>query len=87
MALNYTSVGNASASSFADLVVLSSDSSLYSQLEAYWGNQTFTGEFLLEKYGELSVSEKNDHFLYLPCYDFCSPMLTLGYFCVGTKAH
>jgi hypothetical protein len=58
VALNYTLIGSESASSFADLVVLSPDSSLYSQLEAYWGNQTFMGEFLLEKYGELSVSKK-----------------------------
>ena len=58
MALNYATNGSSAISSFAGLVVLSPDSQLYSRLAAFWGNETlFTGEFLLENYGELSVSK------------------------------
>lgn len=58
VALNYTSNSTKAVSSFADLVVLAKDSPLYSRLHSLWGNETdFTGEFLLKRFGSLSVSE------------------------------
>lgn len=58
MALNYTpSNSDEAASSFAELVVLPKDSSLHIRLQSLFGNETdFTGEFLLERFGKLTVS-------------------------------
>lgn len=57
LALNYTSNSTESVSSFADLVVLANDSPLLFRLKNLWGTETnFTGEFLLERFGAISVS-------------------------------
>jgi hypothetical protein len=57
VALNYTSNSNEAVSSFADLVVVASDSPLYPRLKTLWDTETnFTGEFLLERFGTITVS-------------------------------
>lgn len=66
MAMNYSSDGSDNITSFADLVSLSKNSSLYNQLQALWGNQSeFSGEFLLDSFGDITVSS---HFIVLLLY-------------------
>lgn len=62
LALNYTSVGSDNVTSFANLVILLEGSSLYTQLQALWGNQTrFSGKFLLDNFGDVTVSWPSFH--------------------------
>lgn len=57
VALNYTSNHTEAVSSFDDLVVLANDHSLSPRLQSWWGTETnFTGEFLLQRLGALTVS-------------------------------
>ncbi len=57
VALNYKPNSNEVVTSFADLVVLAKDSPLYNRLDDLYGTETnFTGEFLLERFGTISVS-------------------------------
>lgn len=66
MAMNYSTDGSDNITSFADLVSLSKASSLYNQLQALWGNQLgFSGEFLLDSFGDVTVSS---HFTVLLLY-------------------
>ena len=70
MAMNYSTDGSDNITSFADLVSLSKASSLYNQLQALWGNQSgFSGEFLLDSFGDVTVSS---HFTVLLLYIFAN---------------